>query len=295
MRDIAVVVPFYQRTPGVLSRSLASIAAQESVDLGRVSVHVIDDCSPIPVASELSSLGSAVEVRLAELKTNSGPGSARNAGLDALGEEVAYVAFLDSDDVWMPDHLAVALRTLQAGGTFFFANLFQLRANVPAFERAGRIHPSEHAHLFGDCYRYQGSMLDQIYSGNVIGTPTVVYQFERHSRLRFDPRYRRAGEDYLMWSEFATDGAVFVFRSTPSVRCCEGVNVYSGVQWGSREFLERTDDEIAYLRHAMKNFSLSPSVRQSVTSRISKLRTEYRRTFLRLLVTSPHRFIRPPS
>ena len=100
----------------------------------------------------------------------------------------------------MPDHLNVAVRALQASGTFFFANFLQLRASVPAFERAGRIRPAEHVHLFNECYRYQGSMLDQIYSGNVIGTPTVVYDFKRHRALRCDRKYRRAGEDYVMWS-----------------------------------------------------------------------------------------------
>ena len=165
----------------------------------------MDRCSP--VAPELFSLESQIDIRVRAHSTNSGPGGARNTGLDALDESIAFVAFLDSDDIWMPDHLDVALRALAAGGTFFFANFLQLRTDVPAFERAGRIRPAEHVHLFNDCYQYQGSMLDQIYLGNVIGTPTVVYDFKRHRTLRFDPNYRRAGEDYLMWSSLAVDGA----------------------------------------------------------------------------------------
>ncbi|MCX8005120.1 MAG: hypothetical protein N2688_09210, partial [Burkholderiaceae bacterium] len=67
--------------------------------------------------------------------------------------------------------------------------------------RAGRrIRAEEHEHLFDDCYRFRGRMLDQIYTGNVIGTSTVVFHRDSHRALRFDTRFRRAGEDYLMWS-----------------------------------------------------------------------------------------------
>lgn len=290
MRDVAVVIPYFQRTVGVLRRSIDSVAAQTGVDPARIVVHVVDDCSPIPAGPEIEGMHTGLDIRLAKQATNAGPGASRNTGLGALDRDVEYVAFLDSDDIWMPDHLAMALQGLQAG-TFFFSNLFQLRASLPAFERAGRIPPEEHELIFGDCYRYCGSMLDQIYTGNVIGTPTVVYRFKRHPTLRFDPRYRRAGEDYLMWSQFAADGAEFVFRTTPSVRCGEGVNVYAGVEWGSSEFLQRTDNEIAYLRQALVSFAISAETRRNVKSRVAKLRSEYWRTVLRLFVANTRRVI----
>mgnify|MGYP001468125378 CR=1 FL=1 len=291
-RDIGIIIPYYQRTSGVLRRALQSIVDQREIDLSRVLVIVVDDQSPVPAESELPKAFSGLLIQLVK-QINGGPGAARNAGLDALSPSIEFVAFLDSDDLWISDHLASAVSALSRCGTFFFSNFFQMNADVPAFERAGRIRLNEHDRISEDIYRYCGSMLDQIYSGNIIGTSTVVYMIKRHFDLRFDHRYRRAGEDYLMWSHFAADGAKFIFRSTPSVEYHEGVNIYSGVKWGTRAFLERTGDELKYLRQALESFTLSPSTIHAIANRVRKLRSDYWHTFLSILVRKPADLLPP--
>ncbi|MCS6945215.1 MAG: glycosyltransferase family 2 protein [Sutterellaceae bacterium] len=290
-RDIAVVIPFFQREAGILRRAVESIAKQRDVDLRRVTALIVDDCSPQRPSADLDGHWEPLEVRLIKRPVNGGPGASRNTALDALGDEVHLVAFLDSDDQWNDDHLAVALRAL-ASGTFFFANFFQLGAQQPAFERAGRIRISDHEHLFGDCYRFRGRMLDQIYIGNVIGTSTVVFRRDAHRALRFATGFRRAGEDYLMWSSFAANNAVFVFRSTPSVIYGKGVNVYAGVTYGTVAHLARTREEIAYLRHARLRFPLAEATQAHIARRLKHLRRLYWRSFARLLVHDPLALLR---
>jgi succinoglycan biosynthesis protein ExoW len=98
-----IVIPYFQRKPGVLGQGLRSILDQSFTDY---RVLIVDDGSPHPAEAELAGLDPAERARFQVVKkANGGVSSARNAGLDAVSEDARMVAFLDSDDVWTPDHL----------------------------------------------------------------------------------------------------------------------------------------------------------------------------------------------
>lgn len=80
---LSVVIPAYNRD---LSRSIASVALSTGIE-----IIVVDDCSQPPV-----SVPQAENIRLIRLENNSGPGHARNIGIEAA--QGLYIAFLDSDD-----------------------------------------------------------------------------------------------------------------------------------------------------------------------------------------------------
>src|SRR5690606_39052422 len=102
-RKCTVIMPYYQRTPGILCRALKSVFAQSHPDY---DVIVVDDASPLPVGAEIEAFSLEERARITVIKQpNAGPGGARNMGLDHVSADTAYVAFLDSDDEWMPDHL----------------------------------------------------------------------------------------------------------------------------------------------------------------------------------------------
>lgn len=290
--SIAVVIPYYQRQPGILSRALASVTSQCDIPLESIEVVVVDDESPVAASNEIRSHSSRVNITLLRRK-NGGPGAARNTALDSLASTVGFVAFLDSDDVWSPDHLARAIDALHRSGcSFYFANFLQLGATTPAFQRANRLSLGDHRAIFEDIYAYQGDMGTQILNGNVIGTSTVVYRAAQHRDLRFRPEYRRAGEDYLMWLDFWRDGATFVFRGTPCVTYKEGVNIFAGVKWGTVEHLERTRDEIRYLSAALERYPLSESARRNLRARVQERRKHYWRAVPASLRSAPSRAIK---
>ena len=271
---IAVVIPFYQRKPGLLASALASIFAQQDVE--DVRVLVVDDSSPVPAAAEVAALGRTrfpVEV---VLQPNGGPAAARNRGLGALGPEVRLVAFLDSDDVWTERHLAHAVEALGAGHDFYFADLNQPGQTVGGFARAGRIVVDDHPAIGdgGVLHRYAGDMFDQIISGNIIGTSTVVYDFERFRAQRFDEAFYSAGEDYLFWIACARAGARFCFSSEVEARYGYGVNVYAGSGWGTDGYLRRIHNEMRY-RKRLLAFDLTPAQRALMDEKIRTLRVEF--------------------
>ena len=274
---ISVIIPYFQKTPGILAQSLASIAAQKSCPYD-LSVIVVDDESPAPVGPELAQLGAlAFEIRTIH-QANSGPAGARNTGLNHVSPGTRYIAFLDSDDVWLPEHLARAVAALEAGHDFYFSNFYQLHQTEGAFERAGRLNKSQHPllpQLAPGLHTYQGDMLDQIITGNVIGTPTVVYAYERFNHVRFNTKFTAAGEDYLFWMAIIKQGARIAFSSLAEVRCGQGVNIYSGSNWGSPGFLSRTHHELNYRKETRRLYDLTPLQHRYIETCLQELRRSF--------------------
>jgi glycosyltransferase involved in cell wall biosynthesis len=98
----SVIIPTYGRAH-FLADAVDSVLAQSVEDF---ECLVIDDASPEPV-----SLATAdPRVRVVRREVNGGPSAARNTGLaQARG---TYVAFLDDDDLYLPNRLALAIEGL---------------------------------------------------------------------------------------------------------------------------------------------------------------------------------------
>ena len=94
--DVTVVMPTYNRAETV-GRALDSIADQTAPPR---AVIVVDDASTDDTVEVARRHGATVLTSAHNL----GSGPARNRGIEAA--ETSWVAFLDSDDAWRPDHLA---------------------------------------------------------------------------------------------------------------------------------------------------------------------------------------------
>ena len=103
---ISCVIPTKNR-PEMTCRAIASVAAQ---DTPVSEIIVVDDGSTDNTVPLIAS--RFPEVRLLQ-GSGLGPGLARNAGVGAACGEV--VMFLDSDDVWLPNHVASLVRTMARG------------------------------------------------------------------------------------------------------------------------------------------------------------------------------------
>ncbi len=270
---ISIIIPYFQRTSGVLQRALRSVQRQHGVS--SIHVIVVDDGSPISARSEMASLGGAFRVPVTVIEQrNGGPGAARNRGLDSAPNDTKYIAFLDSDDEWSEDHLHHAARALDQGYDCYFANNFQLGQTIGAFERAGRITPRDHPLLFDDAplRAYSGDMFNQIVTGNVIGTSTIVFNFQKFADVRFRVDFRSAGEDYLFWMTLAARGAKFAFSDKVEAVYGPGVNIFSGAGWGTEGHLGRLRDEARYLKTFKNDFSLTAEQLNFVNKRIRETR-----------------------
>ncbi|HVK99621.1 MAG TPA: glycosyltransferase family 2 protein [Dongiaceae bacterium] len=98
---VTVVITAYNR-PDYLRASVTSALAQEGVDL---DIVVVDDCSPTDLQAVLTEFSGPIRYR--RMEKNGGANRARNEGVRlARGR---YVAFLDDDDIWLPNKLAQQL------------------------------------------------------------------------------------------------------------------------------------------------------------------------------------------
>lgn len=241
----------------------------------RLQLIVVDDASPHPARAELEGMAPPANLHLSIIEqANGGPGAARNKGLDAVGAACGYLAFLDSDDEWEPDHLERATVALRAGASAYFTDLFHLGQQISAFSRNQNFKLDKHALIDGqtDLHWFSADMPTQVMTGNLIGTPTVCIDPAALQVPRFLPELRRAGEDYLFWIDLSRAGARWAFSTRPAVRCGRGVNVYSGVRWGTPEFIERSRHELRWRRASLGFVSSSDPAREHVKGKIRHLR-----------------------
>src|SRR5688572_2836188 len=107
--SVSVVIPVYNRAR-CIGRAIASAVRQA---LPPLEIIVVDDGSTDDSCEVVAAI-SAQEprIRLLRQDSNRGGAAARNVGLMAARAE--FVAFLDSDDEWLGDHLERRLAVLQA-------------------------------------------------------------------------------------------------------------------------------------------------------------------------------------
>lgn len=105
---ISIIIPTYNRA-GFLPEAIASVRGQEPAPNVETEIIIVDDGSTDNTRDILARLGS--DLRCIRLEKNRGVSAARNAGILAASGEL--IAFLDSDDVWMPHKLRTQAALMQ--------------------------------------------------------------------------------------------------------------------------------------------------------------------------------------
>ena len=110
MAKVSVIIPTYNRAHAV-SEAIDSVLAQTYRDF---EIIVVDDASTDNTGEVLARYGD--RIRVIRRETNGGAGAARNDGIRASSGE--FIAFLDSDDLYLPCRLRISLEALDASPNF---------------------------------------------------------------------------------------------------------------------------------------------------------------------------------
>jgi len=190
----SVIIPVYNRAD-VLGAAVASVLAQSEQDF---EIVVVDDGSK---DHPERALPADPRIRFVA-QENKGGGAARNTGIDiARGN---FVAFLDSDDLYLPDHLA-AMRALLAHTTqtVGYARMVVDRGCGRTFLKPPRaIAEGEHMATYLLCDR------------GFVPTITVVVERETARRVRYHEDLR-AAEDTDFAIRLFLAGQRFVIADAP--------------------------------------------------------------------------------
>jgi glycosyltransferase involved in cell wall biosynthesis len=128
---ITVIIPTYKRRDVLMERALPSVLAQTYRDLQViVAVHGDSDDTAAVVRKISDPRLTVLEVpreRLgypnkAEYHWLVGPTRPINAGLDAVSG--SWIARIDDDDVWKPEHLATSLQFARSGDFEFVSSTY---------------------------------------------------------------------------------------------------------------------------------------------------------------------------
>lgn len=267
MAKLTVIIPFYQKEPGILRRALASVFAQGFNDF---DVIVVDDESPYPADGDVITFSDEEQARVRIIhQENAGPGGARNTGLDHVSPETEFVAFLDSDDTFTPDHLARAHDAMtRFGADCYFASItggdaFYYHFGVADLEKTEAVE-----RLSDDPLLIEIPGLTQVMLRNwsflhlscmVIGRPL----FER---VRFDAALRLAAEDVLFFCDCVLAARRTVLGGTAGAVRGEGLNIFHGVDNDSPQFLRQQFNTWVALDRLESRFAERPAEVESLRS-----------------------------
>ncbi|WP_029619329.1 glycosyltransferase family 2 protein [Pseudorhizobium marinum] len=267
MATFTVVIPFYQKQAGILCRALRSIFAQSYTDF---DIIVVDDASPHPADLELAQLEPEERARITVIKQdNGGPGGARNTGLDHVPAATQFVAFLDSDDLWLPDHLNRAYQSLTGfGGDCYWASMqaseeFYYHFSMSRLEATDGAARLSQTPLLLEVPDLASAMLR---NWSFLHLSCMVIGRNLFETVRFDPVLRLAAEDVLFFCDC-------ILQSRRSLLCDEagamrgmGVNIFHSIDNQSPQFLRQQFNTWVALDRLEARFAQRPADVASISA-----------------------------
>jgi len=288
-RRIAVIIPYYQRDEGILSRAVESVRAQDLPPSLSVHTYVIDDASPHPAGAELDQSPDVTVIA----QENGGPGAARNTGLDQVFHDggADFVAFLDSDDIWSPEHLARAVAALDQGYDFYCCdhartgdyalyseeNPVLLGRGTALADRSTLIDTEGPVRGFAPM-----ELCDEIAIHYLSHTSSVVVRADLVGTQRFDPDLRSAGEDRMFWLDLSLSGARIVISWKCNVTCGSGINLFfASHDWDSPSTIEKFASQLLFSQKMLLHENMSVARNVFAENRARNCRRAYAYLFVR--------------
>lgn len=132
---VSVIIPAY-KVASFIGETLDSVLAQTFTNY---EIILINDGSPDTAELE-EQLESYTHLITYIRQPNQGAGAARNAGLRVARGE--FVAFLDGDDIWLPEFLEAQLELIGRGGDLVYADAANFHGSTLEETTSMEINPS---------------------------------------------------------------------------------------------------------------------------------------------------------
>jgi len=180
MKDglVSIITPAF-RAAGTIEATIRSVLEQTHTEW---EMLIADDCSPDDTREIVAEWAARdPRIRLVALEKNGGPAAARNAALERA--QGRWIAFLDSDDMWLPQKLE--------------RSLAQARAHNAALVYTGFRRISHDASRTGEPIRVPRTLTySQLLGNTAIATSTVLLDRRQTGEVRMRKVFY---DDFACW------------------------------------------------------------------------------------------------
>jgi len=193
MELVSVIIPTYNRA-ACLKEAIESVLNQT---YKQFELIVVDDGSTDTTRELLLQYGAKLSVLYTG---HGGPSAARNCGIAAA--RGWYIAFLDSDDVWLPDKLRAQMR--------FFQDHIEARVcqTEEIWIRNGvRVNPMK-KHK-----KYSGWIFEQCLPLCIVSPSSVMIERSVFDRVGLFDETFLACEDYDLWLRIAARYPIYLIET----------------------------------------------------------------------------------
>jgi glycosyltransferase involved in cell wall biosynthesis len=181
---ISVIIPTYNRSAWV-TEATASVLAQSYRDF---ELFVVDDGSTDTTFSTLASFGNKIQMLRQEERR--GVSAARNLGAAAATAD--WLAFLDSDDFWLPTKLARQVEYLKA-----HPDLVICQTGETWIRNGRRVNPPE------TCHKVAGDIFLPSLKRCLVSPSAVMLHRRLFEEMGGFDESLPAAEDYDLWLRIA--------------------------------------------------------------------------------------------
>lgn len=174
---VSIIMPSYN-TADYIGESIKSVQAQV---YSNWELIIVDDCSTDNTDDVVKSFLADSRIRYLKNERNSGAAVSRNRALREV--KGRWIAFLDSDDLWVPEKLEKQIGFMEKNGYAFTYTDYMICLN-------GKWLP----------YVYTGPNVitrKKMYDYCYFSTITVMYDYEKIGLIQIENL--RKNNDYAMW------------------------------------------------------------------------------------------------
>jgi teichuronic acid biosynthesis glycosyltransferase TuaG len=203
--DVSVVIPAYNAAD-TIERALSSVVRQSLLPR---QVIVVDDGSTdgtFDVANEAGRTLAGIDVQVVRQK-NAGAGAARNRAVEMA--DGAYLAFLDSDDEWLPEKLERSLAAMEQAAVILTAHNGWIISDGS----------ETYLDIAARFKEHQTGLFHGLYRKGFISTSSVVVHRDAVIAAGGFDETLPAGQDFDLWLKvLGADGAAFTVFDDPLTR-----------------------------------------------------------------------------
>lgn len=197
---VTVITPLYN-AQNYIAQTIESVLAQT---YGNWEMIIIDNCSTDESRNIVKSFADN-RIKLIELEYNSGgPARPRNIGIE--NAKGAYIAFLDSDDIWVAEKLKIQVDTIENGNydiVHTYANTIDIESKITGI--------ADNQRIYKLC-KYFMSDKSIIYLANYVNINSVLMKKDIVIKFRED-KNMIAIEDWMYWIEnILADKKVYLIK-----------------------------------------------------------------------------------